>query len=58
MFLSKMVGPTLDAEARDPNRKRLYRFPPLKVCRARFAELTHHAIEWSDPDSIWEKVAM
>jgi hypothetical protein len=54
MFLRKMVGPALNPEARDAKRKRLYRFPPLKDCRARFAELTHHAIEWPDPDAVWE----
>jgi len=58
MFLKKMVGPALDAEARDPKRKRLYRFPPLKDCRARFAGLTHHPIEWPDPDAVWEDEAI
>jgi Family of unknown function (DUF5906) len=55
MFLSKMVGPSLNPNARDADNRRFYRFPPLKDCRARFAELTHHAIEWSDPDAVWEQ---
>jgi hypothetical protein len=58
MFLSKMVGPSLNPNARDANNRRFYRFPPLKDCRARFAELTHHAIEWSDPDAVWEQERM
>jgi uncharacterized protein DUF5906 len=57
-FLIKMVGPALDAEARDSNRKRLYRFPPLKDCRAYFAKLTGHVIEWRDPDAVWETEVM
>jgi Family of unknown function (DUF5906) len=58
MFLSKMVGPALNPNARDAANRRYYRFPPLKVCRARFAELTHHPIEWDAPDAVWEKEAM
>ena len=58
MFLSKMVGPALNPNARDAGGRRYYRFPPLKDCRARFAELTHHPIEWSDPNAVWEKERM
>jgi hypothetical protein len=58
MFLSKMVGPALYSNARDAGGRRYYRFPPLKDCRARFAELTHHPIEWDDPDGVWEKERM
>jgi hypothetical protein len=53
-----MVGPALDTQVRDEQRRYVYRFPPLKECRARFAKLTHHAIEWDDPDAVWEKEVM
>jgi hypothetical protein len=58
MFLSKMIGPDLDPRARDAEKRPVYRFPPLKECRERFAKLTQSDIEWSDPDAIWEQEAM
>ena len=58
MFLSKVVGPGLDKNVRDDKRRYLYRFPPLKECRERFAKLTQSTIAWEDPDADWEIDAM
>jgi hypothetical protein len=58
MFLSKVVGPGLDKNVRDGKRRYLYRFPPLKECRERFAKLTQSTIAWEDPDADWEIDAM
>jgi len=58
MFLRRVVGPGLDTQARDNQRRYMYRFPPLKQCRDHFAKLTQSEIEWEDRDADWQNEAM
>src|SRR5262249_4720428 len=44
LFWRKVVGPDLDKNVGDDKRRYLYRSPPLKECRERFAKLTQSTI--------------
>jgi hypothetical protein len=58
MFLRKVAGPALVTDARDEQKRYLYRFPSLKECRARFAKMIQSEIKWEEPDADWEKEVM
>jgi Family of unknown function (DUF5906) len=66
MFLKKCVGPELQSDKKCDydvlnrygqklkERGYLYSFPPLKVCRERFAKAIGQEVSWNEPEADWQ----
>jgi hypothetical protein len=58
-FLTRMLEPDLKTKRATANNlpvqkgDYLYVFPPLKVCRQKFADAMHQTLHWDDDDAEW-----